>query len=106
MSFDDPKDKKPDQDIFDVEEYLEERLAELESYEDYHYEEEGDIERRYNNNPIDSYFFDDSGPKSIEPPALKRNKSFVQKVRQCSSKNKDQLEIGIRFFPKLISNMR
>jgi hypothetical protein len=78
MSFDDPKDKKPDQDIFDVEEYLEERLAELESYEDYHYEEEGDIERRYNNNPIDSYFFDDSGPKSIEPPALKRNKSFVR----------------------------
>lgn len=71
MSFDDPKDKKLDQVNFDIEEYLEERISEMDSYDDYHYEEE-DIGKRYNNNPIDSYFFDDSNPN------LKKDKSFVR----------------------------
>ena len=49
----DTKSKKQSQDYFDIEEYLEERLAELEAYGDYHYEEE--LEDRHNEPPIDSY---------------------------------------------------
>ena len=77
MSSNGSKDKKPNQDYFDIEEYLEERLAELESYADYHYEEEGDIDRRYNEKPIDSKYFEDSIPK-INLPTLKKDKSFVR----------------------------
>jgi len=49
----DTKSKKQSQDYFDIEEYLEERLAELEAYGDYQYEEE--LEDRHNEPPIDSY---------------------------------------------------
>ena len=77
MSSNDPKDKKPNQDYFDIEEYLEERLAELGIYEDPQYEEDDDSNRGYNKKPMDTNYFEDSIPK-INLPTLKKDKSFVR----------------------------
>jgi len=86
----DTKSKKQNQNYFDIEEYLEERLAELEleAYDDYHYEE--GLDNRHNEPPTGSYakesFFEDLFNEYLtpykstlaSPPTLKKEKGLVR----------------------------